>query len=130
MFEISFLSVEIAFTAVWLLVRIIIWKRQKRIDWKREAVLLLMYLNLAVIIRFVFFPRDLVDGRIQPLIFEATTVFPLRINLIPLVHLFDYDSIQDIIWNVDFFKKLGYTVYCTLEDYPNGYSKYKMQKQL
>ena len=47
MFEISFLSVEIAFSAVWLLVRIIIWKRQKRIDWKREAVLLLMYLNLA-----------------------------------------------------------------------------------
>ena len=33
-------------------------------------------------------------------------------------------------WNVDFFKKLGYTVYCKLEDYPNGYSKYKLQKQL
>ena len=32
-------------------------------------------------------------------------------------------------WNVDFFKKLGYTVYCTLEDYPNGYSKYKLQKR-
>ena len=28
------------------------------------------------------------------------------------------------------FKKLGYSVYCTLEDYPNGYSKYKLQKQL
>ena len=33
-------------------------------------------------------------------------------------------------WNVDFFKKLGYTVYCTLGDYPNGYSKYKLQKRL
>ena len=33
-------------------------------------------------------------------------------------------------WNVDFFKKLGYTVYCTLKDYPNGYSKYKLKKQL
>ena len=33
-------------------------------------------------------------------------------------------------WNVDFFKKLGYMVYCTLEDYPYGYSKYKLQKQL
>ncbi len=33
-------------------------------------------------------------------------------------------------WNVDFFKKLGYTVYCTLEDYPNGYNKYKLQKRL
>ena len=32
-------------------------------------------------------------------------------------------------WNVDFFKKFGYTVYCTLEDYLNGYSKYKLQKR-
>lgn len=32
--------------------------------------------------------------------------------------------------NTDFFRKLGYTVYCTLDDYPNGYSKYKMVKRL
>ena len=32
-------------------------------------------------------------------------------------------------WNVDFFKKLGYTVYCTFKDYPYGYSKYKLKKQ-
>ena len=100
MLAISFLSAELAFAAVWLLVRISVWKRQNSIDWKREAVLLMMYLNLAVIIRFVFFPRDLVDGRVQPLIFEAAAVFPFRINLIPLVHLFDYDRIRDIIWNV------------------------------
>ena len=100
MFEISFLSAELAFTAVWLFVRLSIWKRQNSIDWKREAVLLLMYLNLAVIIRFVLFPRDLVDGHVQPLVFEPAAVFPLRINFIPLVRLFDYDNIRDIIWNV------------------------------
>ena len=33
-------------------------------------------------------------------------------------------------WNVDFFKNRGYTVYCTLEDYPDGYRKYKLQKRL
>ena len=32
-------------------------------------------------------------------------------------------------WNVDFFKKIGYTVYCTLSDYQSGYSKYKMLKR-
>ena len=100
MVEISFNELECFFTAIWLLCRIIVWIRQRRINWKREAVLLLMYINLAVIIRFVFFPRDLVDGRVQPLIFEAAAVFPLRMNLIPLVHLFDYDNIRDIIWNV------------------------------
>ena len=77
MFEISFFAAEAAFTAIWLLIRISIWIRQKSIDWKREAVLALMYINLAVIIRFVLFPRDLVDG-----------------------HLFDYDNVRDIVWNV------------------------------
>ncbi len=33
-------------------------------------------------------------------------------------------------WNVDFFSKLGYKTHCTLEDYPNGYSRYKMLKRL
>ena len=38
--------------------------------------------TVGVIIRFVFFPRELVDGHIQPLVFEAVKVFPLRINLV------------------------------------------------
>ena len=33
-------------------------------------------------------------------------------------------------WNVDFFRKQNYTFYCTLEDYPEGHRKYKMQKRL
>ncbi|MBQ7499756.1 MAG: GNAT family N-acetyltransferase [Clostridia bacterium] len=32
--------------------------------------------------------------------------------------------------NADFFKKSGYTVYCTFDDYPSGYGKYKMMKRL
>ncbi len=100
MLEISFPAAELTFTAIWLLVRIIVWIRQRRIDWKREAVLALMYVNLAVIIRFVFFPRALVDGHVQPLVFEKAAAYPLRINLIPLVHLFDYGNVRDTIWNV------------------------------
>ena len=33
-------------------------------------------------------------------------------------------------WNVAFFQKLGYTVYCTFKDNPSGYSKYKLQKRI
>ena len=69
-------------------------------DGKREAILLLMYCNLAVILRFVFFPRALAAGHVQPLVFEAAEMLPLRINLIPLVRLFEYGSVRDIIWNV------------------------------
>lgn len=100
MITVSFLSAELAFTALWLLTRLIVWKRQGRIIWKREAVLLLMYVNLAVIIRFVFFPRALVDGHIQPLVFDASAILPLRVNLIPLVYLFRYGNVRDIVWNV------------------------------
>ena len=100
MFEITFLAAELIFAAVWLIIRISIWVKQKRIDWMREAILLLMFVNLAVIIRFVFFPRELVDGHIQPLVFDAAKVFPLRISLRPFIFLFDYDNIRDIVWNV------------------------------
>lgn len=100
MVKISFCFAELAFILVWLLTRVAVWKRQGKIIWKREAALLLMCANLAVIIRFVFFPRALVDGHVQPLVFEAANAFPFRVNIIPLVHLFDYDNVRDIAWNV------------------------------
>ena len=100
MAEISFLTTEFIFTSIWIIIRIAIWVRQRRTDWKREVLLLLMYINLAVIIRFVFFPKAMVNGRVQPLVFDPAAAFPFRVNLIPLVHLFDYDSAWNIIWNV------------------------------
>lgn len=59
-----------------------------------------MYVNLAVIIRFVFFPKEPAAGHIQPLVFDAAKIFPLRIHLIPLVHLFKYGKVKNMIWNV------------------------------
>lgn len=100
MIEISFLFFEFVFTAIWLLTRIAVCVNAKRIDWKREAVLLLIYVNLAVIFRFTFFPMSKVGGRIQPLIFDHATAFPFRVNLLPLMNLFDYDSKRDLILNV------------------------------
>ena len=85
---------------IWLVARIVVWIRQGKVIRKREAQLLLMLVNLAVIIRFVFFQRELVEGHIQPLVFDKAAVFPLRINLVPLVHLFEYGSVRDIVWNV------------------------------
>ena len=56
MVSISLLFGEALFTLVWLICRGITWGVQKRICWKTEALLLLMYINLAVIMRFVFYP--------------------------------------------------------------------------
>ena len=100
MLRISFAALELLFTAVWLLCRITVWIKQRHIDWKREAVLLLMYINLAVIIRFTFFPKTRVNGSVQPLIFNASTAYPFRLNLIPFVDFFDYKNRNALLWNV------------------------------
>ena len=100
MLKISFITLELLFTAVWLLCRIVVWIKHQHIDWKREAVLLLMYINLAVIIRFTFFPMSRVNGRIQPLVFDASKVFPLWLNLIPFVELLDYSNKRDLLLNI------------------------------
>ena len=83
MIEISLLSGELVFAALWLLCRGILWLRQKKIVWKREAVLLLMFVNLAVLIRFVFYG-----------------IQPIRINLIPFVNILDYDSKREAAINI------------------------------
>ena len=69
-------------------------------DWRRELKLLLFLINLLVVVRFTFYPFAKVDGHVQPLIFEAATAFPFRVNLVPLVNLLDYDSLSDLIINL------------------------------
>ena len=60
---------------------------------------MLVYVCIVVIARFVFFPFGRVDGAIQPLIFDLEKLLPLRINLIPLVNLFDYEIKREAILN-------------------------------
>ena len=45
MIKISFPATESVFVFIWLLVRVIVWVRNKRIDWKREAILLQLFLT-------------------------------------------------------------------------------------
>ena len=100
MTEISLFAGEAVFTAVWLLLRVIVWFRKGKIDWKREAQLLLMYVNLAVILRFTFFPMALRDGKVQPLLFDPASAFPFRVNPVPFVKFFDYADRRDLLLNV------------------------------
>ena len=80
--EISFAASELLLTVTWIIIRVVCRIRKGRIDWKREALLMLMYINLAVIIRFAFYPFSRVNGQVQPLIFDPENVFPFRINLL------------------------------------------------
>ena len=99
MFEISFINIELLYTIIYLLIRIICWCKNKRIDFKRELILLLMYINLFVIIRFTLFPFKIVEGKIQTLTFDINNIFPLRINLKPFIRLKDYVNKSDMWFN-------------------------------
>ena len=100
MIKLSLLSGELVFTALWLFCRGILWLRQKKIVWKREAVLLLMFVNLAVLIRFVFYPFFTVNGHVRPLMINLNSIQPIRINLIPFVNILDYDSKREAAINI------------------------------
>ena len=88
-----------AISALWIIVRAGFALKNKRIDIKRELQLLLVYVCLIVVARITFFPMRKVDGVIQPLVFDAAKAFPFRINIIPLVNLFDYGIMSEAVIN-------------------------------
>ena len=100
MVEISYTAVAAGISAIWLAIRGACWAKSGSVRWLREIQLLLVYICLLVIARFTFFPFAHLNGRLQPLLFDAARVFPLQINLTPLVHLADYPEKREVILNV------------------------------
>ena len=109
MIEITYTAVFIGITLAWLATRFVCGLRRHKVDWAYETRLLTVYVCLVVIARIVYFPMNLVDGRIGSLYLEFDNVFPIWINIIPLVHLFDeYDGwLINIIGNVAMFIPVG-----------------------
>ena len=98
--SISLLAGELVLAGIYLACRVIRAVRHKEVDWKQEAKMLLMYINLAVLLRLTFYPMTRIAGRVQPLVFEPEEIFPLRVDLVPFVQLFWYDSKRDMILNI------------------------------
>jgi len=98
--ETFFTSLILAISVIWLLMRICVCTRRKQLSWKREVQLMLVYICIVVVARFTFFPFSKVNGRIQPLIFDAALMLPPRINLIPLVNLLNYEIFKEMLINV------------------------------
>lgn len=111
MFSISYLQMVIGISLIWIMVRAICCVRKKRFDLKREAALMLVYICIVVVVRFTFCPFGKVNGQIQPLLFDAQKIFPLWLNLKPIVYLFDYPTMREallnLIGNVTMFIPLG-----------------------
>lgn len=111
MIQISYTSMVIFISSIWILCRAMVWKMRRRIDWKRELQLMLVYICIIVVVRYTFCPFGKVDGKIQPLIFDVAKMLPPRINLVPLVHLLDYaiagEATLNIVGNTTMFIPIG-----------------------
>lgn len=99
MIKITYPEMLLAISALWIAARAFLAVKNKRFDIKRELQLLLVYICFIVVARITFFPMRKVDGIIQPLVFDAANAFPFRINLIPLVNLFDYPKMSEAVIN-------------------------------
>ena len=100
MISISYLQMVIFISTLWLMIRAINWVKNKRIDPKREAALLLVYVCIVVVVRFTFCPFGKVNGKIQPLLFDYQQILPFWLNLKPFVYLFDYPTVREALLNL------------------------------
>ena len=100
MIAISYPFLISVITLIWICLRIFCWSKQKKVFWKRELQLLLVYICIVVVARFTFFPFFKVNGQIQPLILDAAKVLPFRLNFVPLVNLMDYEMLKEMLINV------------------------------
>ena len=100
MIEIYYWQMVLTISALWILVRTVCWLKAKRFDLKRELQLLLVYICIVVVVRFTFCPFGKVDGKIQPLLFDGEKIFPLWLNFLPFVYLFDYPTMKEALLNL------------------------------
>lgn len=97
---VPFLYVELFFAAAWLLVRVIVWICRRRIDGKHELKLLLLYVSLALIIRFTFFPFFHIDGEIAPMVISTRSLASPKLNLVPLVNILHFATVKELLINI------------------------------
>lgn len=100
MIEFSFAFTSTLVVVGWILFRFFAYRISTKLNVKHELIQLLFLINLLVINRMVFHPMATDNGRILPLVFDINTAWPFRVNFLPLVHLFEYDSIRDMLLNI------------------------------
>ena len=100
MIRIPYLPTILMISFLWTLVRVCVGLKQKKVDWKRELELLLVYVCIVVLVRFTFFPFFKVDGKVQPLNLDFAQMFPPRINPVPLVNMLSYETFKEMLINV------------------------------
>ena len=109
MIEIPYVQMFAFITVIWIFARVAIAVISGKFSTRRELQMLLVYICLVVIARFVYFPLHLVDGKIGTLTVGFTEAPSDMISIIPFNFLFDrYDGWQiNIIGNIAMFIPVG-----------------------
>ncbi len=100
MFSLTYGQMVLIISAIWLGVRIICALRSRSFSLIREAQLLLVYICIIVVVRFTFCPFGKVNGKISPLIFDIEKILPLKLNIVPIIYLFDYPTMREALINL------------------------------
>ncbi|MCR4566902.1 MAG: VanZ family protein [Pseudobutyrivibrio sp.] len=109
MYEISYLQMFVFITVCWIIFRVAHAIIKKEVKWKRELQLLLVYICIVVIARYIYFPRELVNGKIALLKVDLSKILEFNINWRALTFLWErYDGWKgNVIGNISMFIPVG-----------------------
>lgn len=99
-FSVTYPTLLLIFSLLWIAFRVCFSVKERRLRIGRECAYLTVYLCIAVVLRFTFFPFSKVDGQIAPLILDTAAMFPPRLNLKPFIYLLDYPTKREILLNL------------------------------
>ena len=109
MLEITYFQLLFFISIIWIITRLAIAIKSKTFSIKRECQLLLVYICIVVISRFVYFGFHLEDGKIPTLKIGFGDNIHEMISIIPFYFLVDrYDGyMMNIIGNIMMFIPVG-----------------------
>ena len=109
MLEVTATQLFIFITIIWIIVRAIVNLKSKKFSWKEELKMLLVYVCIVVISRFVYFGFHLVNGRLSTLKIGLPDNVGDMVSLKPFFFLVDrYRGWQmNIIGNIAMFIPVG-----------------------
>ncbi len=96
MLSIPLYTGELLLALIWIIVRLILAIHRQSFDPQRELLMLLMLINLAFIIRFLFFPLIAVDGELPPFEFDITNLPPITFDFSPLMGVAEAATTTDL----------------------------------
>ena len=109
MIEITYFQLFLFITIIWIMIRFAVAIKTKAFSVKQELKLLLVYVCIVVICRFVYFGFHLEDGKIPALKVGFDDDIRDMISIIPFYFLVDrYDGWKmNIIGNIAMFIPVG-----------------------